>query len=339
MNPTTMTLGTARKLLVNMFAHNRTQAALLLSSPGIGKTSICYAIADSVGLPRDRVLLFRPSLRDPVDLMGTPNPTTEVTRWLPPEEFYQFRVGTGPGLIIWDELLQGDEQMQNAIAGCMLDNVLGGLRIDDKVLQIATANRVEDRAGSKRMVTQLGNRVWQGTVTTNIEEWSSWAIDAGIAPEVLAFLRFKPDALNDFNPNRPINATPRSWELTSDNMFPGIGGDELRYMASGLVGPEHGVNFAAFAELGMSIDLDEMLDDPHGAHLPTQPGAQFLVVGALAARAAANTALFPACRTLAARYSQEFDSMLVRDTIARNPAVVETRSYAEWAINNGQNLI
>lgn len=339
MNPTTMTLGTARNLLVNMFTHNRTQAGLLLSSPGIGKTSICYAIADAVGLPRDRVLLFRPSLRDPVDLMGTPNPDGTVTRWLPPEEFYRFRQGSGPGMIIWDELLQGEDQMQNAIAGCMLDNVLGDLRIDDQVLQVATANRVEDKAGANRMVTQLGNRVWQGTVTTNIKEWSEWALGACIHNTVRAFLRFQPDALNDFNPNRPINATPRSWELTSDNMFPNIAGDELRYMASGLVGPTHGMDFAAFAELGMSIDIDELLDDPQCAALPSQPGAQFLVVGALAGRAAEDTKLFEACRILAGRYSAEFDSMLVRDTIARNPAVVESKAYADWAINNGQNLI
>ena len=339
MNELTMTLGKAKNLLIPMFKHNCLQAGLLLSSPGIGKTSICYAIADSLGIPRDRVLLFRPSLRDPVDLMGTPNPTDVVTRWLPPEEFYQFREGTGPGMIIWDELLQGDEQMQNAIAGCMLDGVLGSLRIDPQVVQIATANRVQDKAGSKRMVTQLGNRVWQGTVTTNVDEWNAWAIDSGIVDTVRAFVRFKPDALNDFDPNRPINATPRSWELVSNNMFPGIGGDDLSYIARGLVGQEPGADFAAFAELGAAIDLDSILADPHHAPLPNKPGSAFLVVGAMSGRVAADTSIFADARIVAERFAPEFGSMLVRDCIARNPAIVETAAYVDWATSNGQNLI
>ena len=49
-------------------ARNPEQAILILGAPGVGKTDISHAVATHFDLPEERVLLFRPSLRDPVDL-------------------------------------------------------------------------------------------------------------------------------------------------------------------------------------------------------------------------------------------------------------------------------
>ena len=47
---------------------NPQQAIYLSGAPGVAKTSMAFDVAKQFGLPEDRVLLFRPSLRDPVDL-------------------------------------------------------------------------------------------------------------------------------------------------------------------------------------------------------------------------------------------------------------------------------
>lgn len=49
-------------------------------------------------------------------------------------------------------------------------------------------------------------------------DWCKWAVKAGIRPEIIAFLRFKPALLHDPEATSDVNAwpTPRSWEMASN---------------------------------------------------------------------------------------------------------------------------
>ena len=46
-------------------------------------------------------------------------------------------------------------------------------------------------------------------------EWSEWAIQAGVRPEVIAFLRFRPEMLSVFDRDANAFPSPRSWEFVS----------------------------------------------------------------------------------------------------------------------------
>src|ERR1700756_4229510 len=52
----------------------------------------------------------------------------------------------------------------------------------------------------------------------DFEDWCQWAVRAGLRPEIIAFLRFKPALLHDANATSDVNAwpTPRSWEMASN---------------------------------------------------------------------------------------------------------------------------
>lgn len=63
-----MRYATAKNIIVSTLAKHLPQTLYMSGAPGLGKTSLCYEIAKAKGIPDDRVLLFRPSLRDPVDL-------------------------------------------------------------------------------------------------------------------------------------------------------------------------------------------------------------------------------------------------------------------------------
>lgn len=63
-----MRMQTATKIITSTLARNPSQSIYISGAPGLGKTSMVYDVAGQLGIPKDRVLLFRPSLRDPVDL-------------------------------------------------------------------------------------------------------------------------------------------------------------------------------------------------------------------------------------------------------------------------------
>ena len=46
------------------------------------------------------------------------------------------------------------------------------------------------------MPTPLRNRFVHLEFEVDAQEWSEWAIQAGIRPEVIAFLRFRPELLS-----------------------------------------------------------------------------------------------------------------------------------------------
>ena len=52
----------------------------------------------------------------------------------------------------------------------------------------------------------LRNRFVHLDFEVDIQEWSEWAIQAAIRPEVIAFLRFRPELLSQFD--RDANAFP-----------------------------------------------------------------------------------------------------------------------------------
>ncbi|HAW44957.1 MAG TPA: hypothetical protein DCW60_01210 [Sutterella sp.] len=73
----------------------------IIGAPGGGKSACAREIAsylmDKYRIPRNRVIEFNPSLRDPVDILGLPFQSANKTHseWLPPTEFYAIRAGQG----------------------------------------------------------------------------------------------------------------------------------------------------------------------------------------------------------------------------------------------------
>ena len=72
----------------------------ILGAPGGGKSACAREIIAELDINPDHVVEFTASLRDPVDVLGTPNNNGEYTRWVPPEEFYRLREGVGRAALI-----------------------------------------------------------------------------------------------------------------------------------------------------------------------------------------------------------------------------------------------
>jgi len=309
----------------------------ILGAPGGGKSACAREVIASLDIPPERVVEFTASLRDPVDVMGTPSNRGDFTRWTPPEEFYNLRSGVGKSALILEELSDAPVPMQNALCSVIYDRRAGNLQLSDQLFIIATGNRTEDKSGANRITSKLAGRTRRFDFSENIDDWTVWALDNDIDPVLIQFLRFRPGLLSDFDANRFANPTPRTWERV--NLIPESLAKDLFYdNVAGEVGEGAAAEYTGFRKIYASLpDVDSVLLSPDTAEVPTDPATLFALTGALANKATKDN--FDRVTKYTARLPREFDVMCTKDAIRKTPDVRRTRSFIEWASRNAEVLM
>lgn len=190
--------------------HSAGRPCFLWGAPGIGKSAIVRAVAEAKGL---QLIDLRAVLLDPVDLRGIPHVNGDGrTHWCIPE----FLPRQGSGILFVDELNAAPQLVQAAFYQLIHDRRLGEYAMPDSWYTLAAGNRETDRAVTSRMPSALANRFVHIDVEADLDDWTAWALTAGMPVELIAFLRFRPNLLHAFDPARNEKAfpTPRSWEFT-----------------------------------------------------------------------------------------------------------------------------
>jgi hypothetical protein len=304
----------------------------ILGAPGGGKSACARDVVNELGF--ENVVEFTASLRDPVDVLGTPNNTGDYTKWIPPEEFYQLRQGQGRCALILEELSDAPIPMQNALCGVIYDRRAGNLKLSDDLFIIATGNRTEDKSGANRITSKLANRTRRFDFVENIDDWTEWALDNDIDPVLIQFVRFRPGLLSDFDANRFANPTPRAWERV--NAIPASLPDQLFFdNVAGEVGEGAAAEFTGFRKIYMSLpDVDSILLDPERADVPADPATLFALTGAIARKSTKDN--FDRVTKYLNRLTPEFNVMTIKDAIKLQPAIKTSRSFIEWASKNAE---
>jgi hypothetical protein len=226
--------------------------------------------------------------------------------------------------------------MQNALCGLILEGRVGKLRLSPQTHIIATGNRTKDKSGANRIVSKLRGRVRTFEYTENIDDWSEWALDAGINPILIQFLRFRPNLLSDFDPDK-ICPTPRNWErvnsipedLPTDVYFGNVAGD---------VGEGAAAEFVGFKKIYEGLpNIDALLLSPSKAEVPTNPAVLYALTGALAHRTSKDN--FDRVYEFIDRIPPEFQIMCVQDAMKLAPEIKATKAFISWAVKNANVLI
>lgn len=310
--------------------------------PGTGKTSISLDVAERFGLPREvaEQCIFRPSLHDPVDLLGVPFVEGEgahaSTRWAS-NSFLSYVNDVaeqyGTAVLTWDELPQGVPMMQNAIAGLLLDRRLGDFALHPNVVQIATGNRTQDKAGANRMLTQVANRMEHVEHEVHVEDWADWAMQVGVDPVLVGFIRFRPDLLHDFDPDRMENATPRSWAAAS-KVSTDLPAHIYRQKVAGRVGAGPAAEYIGFREIYQSLpDRKEILGDPQGAPVPEDVATKYATVTMLVNATTEKT--IEAAGDYVQRLGSEYDTLYHHMVGRKDDSLRRTQAWIRWATERG----
>jgi hypothetical protein len=153
-----------------------------------------------------------------------------------------------------------------------------------------------------------------------------------VAPEVRAFLRYRPALLFRVDPAAAERAfpTPRAWQFVSD-VLPRAAGDLLHPVVAGCVGAGPAAEFVGFLKLYRDLpDLDQVLARPDAAPVPREPAVLYALVGALVERCRADQAPLAQFVAYALRLPEEFGVLALRDALAVNPKLVGLPAVQQW---------
>jgi hypothetical protein len=170
----------------------------------------------------------------------------------------------------------------------ILDRRLGNYEVPTGWAIFAAGNRQGDRGVTYTMPAPLANRFSHFDVDINVDDWVAWAYKNNIDERIIAFVRFRPELLFDFDPaHNPVAfPSPRSWEfahrgLQKFHQQPDLLLDTLQ----ACVGPAAGIELHAFvSNLDQLPDIDAIIaGDEVG--VPTEIDLQYAVASSLVGRA------------------------------------------------------
>jgi len=258
---------------------------MLWGPPGVGKSQIVQQIASSHGA---NVIDVRLSQMEPSDLRGIPMRVDDFVEWAIPAMLPNAERHGENGILFLDEVTSAPPSVSAAAYQLILDRSLGEYRVPPGWAIFAAGNRQGDRGVTYTMPSPLANRFSHFEVDINLDDWVNWAYKNGIDDRLIAFLRFRPEKLFEFDPaHNPVAfPTPRSWEFANSALQKFTSQPEiLTETLQACVGPATGIELKAYIDnLTNMPDLDDITAGKT-VPVPDEVDLQYAVAAALVGRA------------------------------------------------------
>jgi len=303
---------------------------LLTGQPGAGKSDVIRQISAARNW---RMVDMRLSTIDAVDLRGLPAPRDGKAVFLPMGELPDESRDGAQGILFLDELPQAPMAVQNAAFSLVLDRRIGEYHLPQGWRVVAAGNRLQDRAGVNRINSALANRFAHVAMVVDLNDWCTWALANDVAPELVAFIRFRPELLCQFEADRSVNNTPRTWAMVGKHLKRALPiGVETPVIAS-LVGTGPASELLAFLQVWRRLPSpDVVLLNPTGAPIPQDGATLYALAGALARRVTHQS--IDAFVTYINRLPPEYGVIAMRDATARDSTLEKTAAAIRWLSDN-----
>jgi hypothetical protein len=317
-----------RDTIKSLFPITRTLS--IEGAPGGGKTTIVHQVAEELGIPC--IERHMPTML--VEDFGIlfPNGDDKLHYKLP--DWFPVK-GKAPeqGILLFDDRNQAGADLQKVLANICQARTLHGTPMPDGWMVVSTGNRQSDRAGANRVLSHLRNRETVLELETHLDDWTAWAINHGVKPEVISFIRFRPGLLHDFDPQRDCNATPRSWVEGVSDVLGTVPPEAEFECFKGAVGEGAAAEFVGFVRIFRKLpNPDAILLNPTTADVPSDPATLYALSGALSHRATeGNMERFA---TYIERMPPEFSVLSMSSAVRRDPLLASTPSFTSWSIKH-----
>lgn len=318
-----------KETIKSLFPITRTLS--IEGSPGGGKTTIVHEVAQELDIPC--IERHMPTML--VEDFGILFPETDsnTLHYKLPDWFPVKGKAPEAGILLFDDRNQAGPDLQKVLANICQARTLHGVPMPDGWQVISTGNRQSDRAGANRVLSHLRNRETVLELETHLDDWTSWAINHGVKPEVISFIRFRPGLLHDFDPQRDQNATPRAWVDGVSDVLGTVPSEAEFECFKGAVGEGAAAEFVGFVRIFRKLpNPDAILLNPQTADVPKDPATLYALSGALAQRATESN--FERVCQYSERMPQEFSVLTVSYAARRNPDLANTQAFTKWSINH-----
>ena len=254
-------------LLVLPHVTSANHPVLLRGRHGIGKSSVVYQYATSVGLP---VVERRASQMTEGDLLGLPKVDDDVTSFCPPD-WFATACATGV-LLFLDEVDRATLEVRQGIFELCDSRKLAGHTLHPETLIFAAVNGGIHAGAAAYQVGEMDpaelDRYTVFDVEPSIDDWITWA-RGNCEALVVDFIRNNTEHLehnDDPEPNK-VYPSRRSWARFSDTMKAakmleaGQSNPVVFSLASAYLGFEAAVSFNDFvANYSKVVTISDVLD-------------------------------------------------------------------------------
>lgn len=313
---------------------------MLWGPPGVGKSQMVAETAIKHSVP---MIDIRLSQMEPTDLRGIPFRMDDRVEWAIPSLLPDAQRHGERGILFLDEITSAAPTVSAAAYQLILDRRLGEYTVPEGWAIFAAGNRQGDRGVTYAMPAPLANRFSHYEVEAHLDDWVAWAYANNIDERVIAFLRFRPELLFDFDPaHNPVAfPSPRSWEFAHRALQKFH--DHPHLLLDGMqasIGPAAGIELKAFVDnLDNLPDIDAILEGKAEVPVPKEIDLQYAVAAALVGRAikardgADAGTIYGHILDYAGRFSQrEMGVMLVSDMHrAVGQPLFEVPQFTNWA--------
>ncbi|WP_461365285.1 AAA family ATPase [Candidatus Darwinibacter acetoxidans] len=274
--------------------------------PGVGKTAVITALAESLALPLEVVLA---SIREPADFSGLPVIREDGVKMEAPA-WARRLAREGKGILFLDEISTAPPAVQAALLRVVLDRVVGDLELPPGVAVVAAANPPEQAAGGWDLSPPLANRFCHLTWTLDSGAWIDGMIQGWPAPRfealpegwekgipasrslVAAFIRHRPHLLLQV-PGSEDQAgkawpSPRSWEMAARLLAASSDDDVAAILVSGCVGDGAAMEFLTWRRDLDLPDPEAVLREPEKFTIPKRGDQAFAILTAVVTAAVGN---------------------------------------------------
>ena len=261
-----------------------TQAGLvpmITGSPGTSKSAIVAKFCKDYGL---KMIDCRLGTMMPEDLNGLPMRDGKKATFAPfdlfPVEGDLLPKGYQGWCIFFDELTSAMKPTQAAAYKIILDRMVGSLNLHERVVMVAAGNKATDKAVVNQMSTALQSRMIHLELEPSVEDWTEYALQAGIDQRIIAYVNEMPSRLMQFDPTKAgLQKTfpcPRTYEFLS-RLIKGRDINETHLgLIAGTIGEGTATEFLTFTKLyGKLPKVADILANPGAVDVPNEASAKY----------------------------------------------------------------
>jgi MoxR-like ATPase len=329
LNTTKVKPSQLRTILAKAIAAN--EPMLISGAPGIGKSEVVEQAAVEAGA---QTVIMHPVVSDPTDFKGLPWVTDGGATFLPFGDLQTLIGAKKPTVCFLDDLGQATPAVQAAAMQLVLARRVNGHVISKQVTFLGATNRRSDRAGVAGILEPLKSRFTMVELVPDLDDWCVWAASGDIAPELIAFMRFRPELLSKFEPSADMtqSPSPRAWSAVSRWVAMGLPVDLQLAAIEGRVGHAAALEFVAFLRTWADmVSPDLVLTAPDTAPIPDEPAAMYALATALSVRVQAGS-MDRYCRYLRRLMDEgkaEFAALSMKTALVKNAKLANTPAYTK----------
>ena len=308
---------------------------MIWGAPGIGKTAVANQCATENDYNYLQIILAE---RETPDITGYWYREGNQMRLSVSDIVRKITEANKPTLLHLDEVPQAVMMNQNVASRIVHDRVTGESVLPDSTAIVMSGNMRQHKAGTFEMPTHLRNRVSHVEMIADRDDFRKHAGEKSIDPIITAYLDWRPDHLSMFDATQYANASPRTWEKTSDVMSLNIPEYAERALVAGLIGDGVATEFYGFKKIAKGLPaIKDIFDEPERVTIANDPATIYALMGAVANHATSRN--MDTVRRILNRISgdefrkKEYCVSCLKEMHARNPNLMKTKAGIDLAVS------